>query len=91
MHGLRGDVGVVAALRPVSDPESLHQARIVGEIVYNDQNLVEGSQLHLLAGLRDPSLLANNLAQFLEVGLFPVGGRLHGGLKEFWKGGRESL
>ena len=62
---------------------ALVQVRIVGEIVYNDQNLVEGSQLHLLAGLRDLSLLANNLAQcrlvpLLEVGLFPVGGHLHG-------------
>ena len=62
---------------------ALVQVRIVGEIVYNDQNLVEGSQLHLLAGLRDLSLLANNLAQrrlvsLLEVGLLPVGWHFHG-------------
>ena len=59
------------------------QVRAVGEVVYENQDLVELLRLELLAGLGDLALLADDLPQrrlvpVLEVDLLPVGGDFHG-------------
>ena len=61
----------------------LVQVRAVGEVVYENQDLVELLHLELLAGLGDLALLADDLPQrrlvpVLEVDLLPVRGDFHG-------------
>ena len=61
----------------------LVQVRRVGEVVYENQDLVQLLHLELLAGLGDLALLADDLPQrrlvpVLEVDLLPVGWNLHG-------------